>query len=652
MKLSVIIVNYNVQYFLEQALLSVREASKGLEVETFVVDNNSADHSVQLVREKFPEVILIANKDNPGFSKANNQAIREAKGEYVLLLNPDTIVAEDTFEKCVSFMDEYPDSGSLGVKMIDGAGNFLPESKRGFPSPWVAFCKTFGLSKIFPKSRLFNQYHLGFLDKNETHEIDILAGAFMMVRKSALDKIGLLDETFFMYGEDIDWSYRIQKGGYKNYYLADTQIIHYKGESTKKGSLNYVKVFYNAMIIFAKKHFTGTSAKGFVWSLQLAIYFRALLTLVSNLFKKGFMPLLDAILMVGGLVMFKDFWATNYYNEPDYYPVAFYYFNVPLYTSLWLSSIFFTGGYDERFNIRRLTRGLIVGTIMIAAVYGFLPLDLRPSRAIIAFGAVWSLISTTALRTAIHFFKYGNFNVGRNKLRNLVIVGTAQESERAFQLLQKAGIQKNYIGNVAPAETKETDVFLGEASKLDVIVYIYKIDEIIFCLKDIAAKEVMNWMEKLGTNIDYKTVPQGSQSIIGSSSKDTTGELYTIETQFNIAGSTSRRNKRTLDFFLSLTFLLLAPVLVFYVNNSLQFFKNLFSVLIGRKSWVGYADLDKGQKDLPKIRQGILSPLDSLSIDLLDSNTIKRLNYFYAKDYTLGADFQILLKSIKRLGNQ
>ncbi|MEZ4985741.1 MAG: glycosyltransferase family 2 protein [Saprospiraceae bacterium] len=241
MKLSIVIVNYNVRYFLEQALLSVRKAIRAIDAEVFVVDNNSVDDSVAVVREKFPEVKLIANADNPGFSIANNQAIRQSKGQYVLLLNPDTVVEEDTFEKCIAFMDAHPEAGAVGVRMIDGAGKFLPESKRGFPSPWVAFAKSFGLSALFPTSRLFNHYHLGYLNEMETHEIEVLAGAFMFMRRAALDKAGLLDEAFFMYGEDIDLSYRIVLAGYKNYYLPETSIIHYKGESTKKGSLNYGK---------------------------------------------------------------------------------------------------------------------------------------------------------------------------------------------------------------------------------------------------------------------------------------------------------------------------------------------------------------------------------------------------------------------------
>ena len=285
MKLSVVIVNYNVKYFLEQCLYAVRKAKQHLPIEVFVVDNHSVDGSIEMLKEKFPEVQLIENKKNVGFSVANNQAMQIAQGEYFLLLNPDTVVQEDTFVKICDFMDAHPNAGGLGVKMIDGKGQFLPESKRGLPTPFVAFCKIMGLSNLFPKSKKFGRYHLGFLDKNKIHKVDVLAGAFMLMRKSALDQVGLLDETFFMYGEDIDLSYRIQLGGYDNYYFPDTQIIHYKGESTKKSSVNYVFVFYNAMIIFAQKHFTKKNAKLFSFLINIAIYLRAGLAIFSRLLR-------------------------------------------------------------------------------------------------------------------------------------------------------------------------------------------------------------------------------------------------------------------------------------------------------------------------------------------------------------------------------
>ncbi|MDO4756796.1 MAG: glycosyltransferase family 2 protein [Parabacteroides sp.] len=280
MKLSIVIVNYNVKYFLEQCLCSVRAAIAGLEAEVFVVDNHSTDGSIEYLRPRFPEVTFIENSDNPGFAKANNQAIRISHGEYVLLLNPDTVVGEDSLRTLCYFMDEHPEAGGIGVKMLEGHGQFLPESKRSFPSPWVSFCKIFGLSKFFPNSRLFARYSLPYLDKEEIHSVEVLAGAFMLLRREALDKVGLLDEDFFMYGEDIDLSYRVVQGGYLNYYIPE-RLLHYKGESTKHGDIKYVKAFYGAMLIFYRKYYPQAS---WLMSLliQMAVFLKASLSAIGG----------------------------------------------------------------------------------------------------------------------------------------------------------------------------------------------------------------------------------------------------------------------------------------------------------------------------------------------------------------------------------
>jgi GT2 family glycosyltransferase len=651
MKLSVIIVNYNVKYFLEQALLSVRQACASIESEVFVVDNNSVDDSVAMVREKFPEVKVIANKNNPGFSVANNQAIRQSSGEYVLLLNPDTVVEEDTFKKCIDFMDAHPEAGGLGIKMIDGSGRFLPESKRGFPAPAVAFYKTFGLSKLFPESPTFNRYHLGHLDKDETHEVDVLAGAFMWLRRSVLDEIGLLDETFFMYGEDIDLSYRIVKAGYKNYYFAESTIIHYKGESTKKGSLNYVKTFYNAMIIFARKHFKGDKAWLFILMLQLAIYFRAFVTVVSNFIKAAYLPILDATLMFIGFYFLKDFWANYYFKDPNYYPASFLYFNIPLYISIWLISIYFNGGYDRRYNLRQLTRGIFVGTVFLAAIYGFLDLENRTSRVLIVLGMVWAVVSTISLRLFLHFFKYQNFNIGREKNHNLVIVGSLAESNRVMGLLHQAQVQKNFIGTVAPDKLEADKNYLSEINQLDEVVHIYKVDEIIFCSKDVSAQAIMSWMTKLGVDVSYKIVPKESLSIIGSTSKNSAGELYTIDIRFQVADQRNRRNKRMLDIISTFMLLLFAPLLIWGVDNKLGYLRNCWKVLIGQKTWVGYAaSANSFFEHLPKLKSGVLNPLDGLHIGNLSGDSITRLNYLYAKDYNTANDLDIIWKGFRKLG--
>lgn len=644
-QLSVIIVNYNVKYFLEQCLRAVQRAQKGLNVEVWVVDNHSADDSIAMVQEKFPEVRLIANKDNPGFSKANNQAIRQAKGKYVLLLNPDTVVGEDTFIKTIEFMDAHPEAGGLGVKMVDGAGVFLPESRRGFPSPFVAFAKTFGLSRLFPKSKRFNRYHLGYLDPAKTHEADVLSGAFMLMRKSVLDQVGLLDEQFFMYGEDIDLSYRIQLGGYKNFYFPETTIIHYKGESTKKGSLNYVRTFYHAMILFARKHFQGQQAFWFIQMLQVAIYFRAGLTVVANFFKNAYWPLVDAALLYGGLAVLKNIWAIYRYDDVHYFQPVFLYFNAPLYVIIWLIALFFSGGYDARTNIGQLVRGILAGTVIIAAVYGFLDLAYRSSRAIIVLGTLWALTILPSLRVLRHFIKTGNFDLGNEKEKRLLIVGSPEEIRRTQDLLLLARVRKNLIGAIELNTSVFSNQNLGQLADLDNLAPLYHIDELVFCSKDLANQSIINWMERLGPKIAYKILPEGSQTIIGSSSKDESGELYTVDVRFQLASARNQREKRLLDLSWSLLVGVLFPLLFLVNSNTRPLYRDWLAVVLGKKTWVGY-QLIAGEKiDLPRLRIGVLTPLSGLTWQNADSSTIRRLNFLYAKDYVWQEDLRILWRN-------
>jgi N-acetylglucosaminyl-diphospho-decaprenol L-rhamnosyltransferase len=254
MILSVIIVNYRVPYFLEVCLHSVRKGLQNLEAEIIVVDNHSADGSMDFLRPLFPEVTWIVNTENEGFSRANNQAFRQATGDYILFLNPDTVVPEDFARKCLGFIQSLPHPGGVGVRMIDGNGQFLRESRRGFPSPWVAFCKLSGLTALFPRSRHFARYYLGHLPAGRPHPAPVLSGACLWVSRSALETTGPFDETFFMYAEDIDLGYRLESAGYTNYYFPESTIIHFKGESTSK-DIRYTRQFYKAMIQFQRKHF-------------------------------------------------------------------------------------------------------------------------------------------------------------------------------------------------------------------------------------------------------------------------------------------------------------------------------------------------------------------------------------------------------------
>jgi GT2 family glycosyltransferase len=651
-QLSVIIVNYNVRFFLEQALHAVRKACRNLDAEVFVVDNNSVDGSNEMIREKFPGVHLIENKINIGFAKANNQALRLAGGEYVLLLNPDTVVEEDTFEQCLHFMNEHAEAGGLGVKMLDGKGNFLPESKRGFPTPFVAFCKAFGLSRLFPKSKTFNRYHLGFLSENETHEVEVLSGAFMFLRKEALAHSGLLDENFFMYGEDIDLSYRLVKAGYKNFYFSGTRIIHYKGESTRKGSLNYVRMFYQAMIIFGQKHFSKGSAGLFTLLLNVAIYLRATLSLLSRAMKKAALPLLDGVFIYAGLMVIKDYWENQIkFSEGLRYPREYVLFVLPAYVLAWLLSVFLSGGYEKNARTIRLARGLFLGTIAIAAIYAFLPETLRFSRAMILLGFAWAVFITFIIRLVIHFFQFRNLRLGELREKKAVIVGNAAEAQRVRQLLNQARVKNDLIGYVSvQPETQPPAQHLGEMHQLREVVTIYKIDELIFCAKDVSSAQIMEWMTRIGPQADYKIVPEDSLSVIGSNSKDSPGELYTIDIKLAIDTPYNRRNKRLLDLLFSIGLLITSPVAVFLVNKWHGFFPNLLSVLSGRKTWVGYAGNVAQQLRLPAIKSGILTPIDELGPAALNEAAVARINFLYAKDYSPLRDAELLIRCFRLIG--
>ncbi|MCD4711031.1 MAG: glycosyltransferase, partial [Bacteroidales bacterium] len=576
MDLSIIIVNYNVRYFLEQCLHSVQQAIDKLkegqsDVEVFVVDNNSVDGSVAEVRLKFPKVKIIENRENAGFSRANNQAIAQSSGRFVLLLNPDTVVEEDTLCKCIEFMDSHPDAGAMGVKMIDGKGAFLPESKRALPTPTVSFYKMFGLTSLFPRSRRFGKYHLGYLDNDKTHCVDVLAGAFMFMRKETLEKTGYLDETFFMYGEDIDLSYRIIQAGYRNYYFPGTTIIHYKGESTKKGSLNYVKMFYQAMIIFAGKHFSSRKARTFSALINMAIYFRAALSLARRFLSRIYRPLLDGFIIYLGYLFVLPFWEQVRFNTVDYYPPQFLQVVVPAYILIWLVSLYYSGGYDKPMRLFSFLKGHLVGTLVILVIYGMLPLEWRYSRALIFLGSLWAIIGTLGVRLILHLAGIADYQIDLNRQKRMVIVGLEDEAHRVSKLLQETQARPELIGFVSPSSDTRTregnQGYIGHIDQIDEITAINRVDEIVFCSKDLSSRRIIKIMTRLiGSSVDFKIAPPESLSVIGSNSINTSGDLYTIH--FNSIGKESnRRNKRLFDMISALLLLITSPLWFLFVKG-------------------------------------------------------------------------------------
>lgn len=644
--ISIVIVNYNVAYFLEQCLNAVFKALENVNGEVFVVDNDSIDGSLEIVRKKFPEVHLIANKENVGFSKANNQAMRISKGKYVLLLNPDTVVEEDTFTKCLSFMESHTEAGGLGVRMIDGKGNFLPESKRGLPTPEVAFYKVFGISRLFPNTKRFGRYHLGYLNEFETNEIEVLSGAFMLMRKEALDKVGLLDEAFFMYGEDIDLSYRITQGGYKNYYFPETQIIHYKGESTKKSSINYVFVFYRAMIIFAQKHFSQKNAKLFSFLINGAIYFRASLALFSRFIKRAFLPALDFTAIVLGLIFMTKIWE----HENIAFPENILKFAVPSYGLTWMISVFYAGGYDKPIKLFSYLKGALFGTAFILMIYALLPKTLQFSRLYILLGALLVVLYYVISRVLLHFTFKGVYDLKGVKNKNFGIVGTEDEVKRVKEILKHSTHNIANVFSISPSREVQHSNNTGSLEQLNQVVHIHDINEIIFCAKDVSAEAIINWMSKLrSADLEFKIAQPNSVYLIGSNSVDTAGDLYVLEID-KISKTKNKRNKRTFDIVMGLLLLMVSPFIIWFYSNKKQFFKNLFGVVFGQFSIVGYhLEASTEAKDLPRIKTGVLKPFDKTNTFAKDNELLYKLNLIYARDYSILKDFQILTKNWNKL---
>ena len=694
--LSVIIVNYNVREHLEQALRSVERASTGLAVEVFVVDNDSADGSVEMVRTHFPEVHLIANERNVGFGTANNQAMRKARGRYVLILNPDTIVQEDTLSTLLRFMERHPEAGAVGCQILHPDGSFALESRRSFPTPRVAFFRMIGLSRLFPKSRLFGQYNLTYLPIDEVAEVDALSGSCMLVRHTALhysrremldiereqgkegeraieagileyvsgasalplsgNGAGLFDESFFMYGEDLDLCCRIQEAGWKIFYTPETQIIHYKGESTKKGELRYVKLFYGAMMQFAEKHLQHRHSRFFLWLLHLGVVVRAGLKVVANAFRRLAVPLVDlalAFATVGGLGVLR-----SVQTDVPFSPL-FYWLVAPAYALITVVMIATVGGYRRNRSprIRLVWMGTGLSLLVMAALSFFVK-DIAFSRAVV-------LASFPAGATLLSVFRLLR-RERRSGPRQALFVGHAVEAERLKGMLENHPQPPfELVGYVAvetePEETSTPGLLrLGSLRHLRDLVRLRRIDDVVFAADGVSNRTIFQLTQHLrGLPVQSRILAEGREHVIGKASIDDLSTPALIEAEAALGRPRSRTARRAFEGAVAVLGLALHPFVraLAALSGEASFWHRLAqrtrqgpAVLLGRRALVGYHSDDTFQPP-PEwdLQPGIFAITETLTPTTATPDDISEAYWFYIMNQSAFLDWTILMRAIRNL---
>lgn len=613
-----------------------------------MVDNNSADKSLEYLVPRFPGARFIASKENLGFAKGCNLGLKEATGRYILFLNPDTIVPEDCFRKTIDFLEQHPGAGAAGIKMVDGSGRFLKESKRAFPAPLTSLYKLFGLAKLFPHSKTFSRYHLGHLDENESNEIDVLAGAFMLIKKEVLDKVGSFDETFFMYGEDVDLSYRIQKAGYKNYYFAGSSIVHFKGESTRKGTMNYVRMFYNAMSIFVQKHYGGSRAGIFNLLIHLAIWFRAGLTAIAGFVRRIGLPVIDAGLIFLSFWVVKTIWS-HYIRSDIQYEAKLLWIAFPAFTVFYLITAYYAGLYDRWYKRSELVRSSVIATIVLLAAYALLPEQYRFSRAIILFGALLAFVLISILRWVLVETKVLNSSGEKESLLTTVIAGSADEYKETVQILKDAGLDKRVLGRLSTTNKEETGT-IGYWENLQQLSTAIPFREVIFCAGTLSYATIIEKLKQLPNGVVAKIHAGKSNSIVSSDSKDTSGEAVSKENGYKLGDPYNRRLKRLIDISIAFAGIITFPIQLFIVKKPLGFFSNCFAVLLAQKTWVGYA---VQENHLPVLRIPVVASngLPAHSSQQLPKESLQMMDYWYARDYEPVTDLKIIWRIYRRLGS-
>ncbi|MEX1139046.1 MAG: glycosyltransferase [Bacteroidota bacterium] len=668
LRLSVIIVNYNVREFLHHALTSLRKSMKGIGGEIIVVDNASDDGSVEMVRKWFPDIQLIVNKSNLGFAKANNQALRHARGRVLLLLNPDTVVQEDTIRVMLKFFEENPDAGIAGCKILNPDGTLQLPCRRSFPTAWVAFTKISGLSALFPGSRLFGRYNLTFLSPEETYEVDAVSGSFMMISREAYEDVGGLDEAFFMYGEDLDWCYRVEQAGWKNFYVHNTQIIHYKGESTRRSNIDEIRTFYDAMHLFVQKHLRGS--KPLTVTLQCGIIVSSWVALARQFLRPLAPALIDLVLIVLGLILAEYIRIGQVFYFPAYaYPAVY---TIP--TVLIIVGLYAAGVYTHhRMSTSRTVLVVFASYVVVSALVAFFK-DYAFSRLVIVLAGVITALALPGWRMLIRSLGKTDHEGPRLFGRRALIVGV-DTLARSLQKRLRRRVGDGYVvvGFVdferkRIGEMVDGVPIVGSVDNIGKIVQEYRIHDVMFSTAKLSYANILSVIARTsGRSVNYHLVPTTMEVMIGKTTVDSLNDLPLVQISYNIERPGNKIMKRAMDLLISSMLLISTYPFVYFKRvlsgtSPTTVLLALPEVFRGRKSLVGPPEqivpaASQAGRLTPSAHLGKpgLTGLVQLQNDRnLTGEEIEQYNLYYAKNQSLFLDLEIVLKSLfrNRISNQ
>jgi GT2 family glycosyltransferase/lipopolysaccharide/colanic/teichoic acid biosynthesis glycosyltransferase len=654
---SVIIVNYNVRDFLHQALVSIQKALEGIRSEIVVVDNASDDGSAEMVRRQFPRVKLIINASNFGFAKANNIALKQTRGKFLLLINPDTIVQEDTIRVMVDFLNNHPEVGLAGCKILNPDGSIELACRRSFPTPWIAFSKIFGLSKLFPKTKLFGKYNLTYLNIEETNPVEAVSGSFMMVRKETLKQVGGLDENFFMYGEDLDWCYRIHQAGWQIYYVHSTQIVHYKGESTRRSNMDEIYTFYEAMRLFVDKHVRSSSLFSMVLRMSIALVsFAAFLNSILRPLKIAF---LDFIAVTISLLLAEEIWTGRIFHYPAYaYPVVF---SVP--AVIVIGCLYAAGVYTQRrMSISRSIIATFFAYILISALTAFFR-DFAFSRMIVVISGIFAMVLIPGWRLIFRILGKTTPH-GRGTLfgKRTLIVGTDKNAIGLQRKLRtRVGEGYEIVGFVGTTHKHIGEMLngvqvLGSIDNVGKIIKKQKISDVIFAPQALSYTQILSVIGRSREQaVAFHLVPTTMEVIVGKASVDSLDNLPLVQIAYNIDKPFHRFTKRVFDLvFSGLLLITVYPIFRLFSkkerSESNSFIGGLSNVFSGRMSFVGppLSNLraEKPISDSLFLGKPGLCGLVQLQQDgTLSNDEINQYYLYYARNQSVLLDLEILIKT-------